>query len=190
MGTRLSWQTFLIRTLAVCLLTAMFGAFGAAYAKSVLIVAIGADNVHGRGIGHRRTGGVPVGEAFPAQLQALLRARGIDADVINAGVGGDTSAGMLARLGTAIPAGTQLVILDRANGNDKRAGLKARQNDYIRQINARLRSRHIALIILPSWGKIPGALANRASDGHHFTAKGHAAIARYLLPEVMARLGR
>lgn len=76
MGSRLLWQRLLTRALAVCLLTAMLGAFGAAYAKSVLIVAIGADNVHGRGIGHRRTGGVPVSEAFPAQLQALLRARG------------------------------------------------------------------------------------------------------------------
>ena len=149
--------------------------------KSILIVAIGADNVHGTGIGKRRTGGVPVGEAFPAQLQALLRTRGLDADVINAGVGGDTTAGMLGQLDSAVPEGTQLVIVDRANGNDKKAGLKAKQAFYIQQIKGRLTARHIAVIVLPAWRKIPGAVANRAWDDHHFTAKGHASIARYLL---------
>ncbi|MDI3468091.1 MAG: hypothetical protein OJF62_000154 [Pseudolabrys sp.] len=190
MGPRPFWRIFLTRALVVCLLGAVFGAFSEALARPVVIVAIGADNVHGRGIGHRRAGGVPVSQAFPAQLQALLRARGIDADVINAGVGGDTSAGMLARIDSDVPDGTQIVILDRANGNDRKAGLKGRQDSYIREIKAHLRARHIALIILPPWQAIPGALANRASDGHHFTASGHAAIARYLLPKVMSRLGR
>jgi acyl-CoA thioesterase-1 len=170
-------------------LTALFGAFDEADAKPILIVAIGADNVHGMGIGKRRTGGVPVSEAFPAQLQGMLRARGIDATVRNAGVGGDTTAGMLARLDSAVPEDAQLVIVDRANGNDKTSGLKAKQSFYLQQIKAHLKARHIATIVLPGWKRIPGAVANRDWDGHHFTAKGHASIARYLLPKVMALLG-
>jgi len=77
-----------------------------------------------------------------------------------------------------------------ANGNDKKAGLKAKQAFYIQQIKGRLTARHIAVIVLPAWRKIPGAVANRAWDDHYFAAKGHASIARYLLPKVMALLGR
>jgi hypothetical protein len=50
-------------------------------------------------------------------------------------------------------------------------------------------ARHIAVILLPKWRKIPGLLEARDSDGHHFTAKGHAIIASYLLPQVMELLG-
>jgi acyl-CoA thioesterase-1 len=42
--------------------------------------------------------GVAADEAFPARLEARLAAAGIDAEVLNAGVAGDTSAGGLARL--------------------------------------------------------------------------------------------
>src|SRR5262249_42905494 len=42
--------------------------------------------------------GLPTAQAFPARLEAALRARGHDIQVVNAGVSGDTSAGGLARL--------------------------------------------------------------------------------------------
>ena len=175
--------------LGVCLLTMQFGCIGEAHAKPMLVVAIGADNVHGMGRGKRRSGGVFENEAFPAQLQELLRARGIDAEVINAGVAGDTTRGMLDRLDSAVPEGTRVVIVDRANGNDKNEGSKDQQDDYLQQIQERLEVRHSAVIILPKWKKIPGLLEHRDSDGHHFTAEGHAIIANYLLPKVLALLG-
>ena len=189
MRARLFCKRLLTKALMVFLLTLPFGAIRGAYAKSLLVVVIGADNVHGKGVGKRRTGGVSPNEAFPAQLQRLLRARGIEADVINAGVGGDTTRGMLGRLDSAVPEGTRLVIIDRANGNDKKAGLKSQQANYLKEMRTRLCARHIAIIILPKWQKITGLLAHRDWDGHHFTAKGHAIIARYLLPTAVALLG-
>ena len=42
--------------------------------------------------------GVALGDGFPARLDAALQARGIDCEVIDAGVSGDTSAGGLGRL--------------------------------------------------------------------------------------------
>jgi lysophospholipase L1-like esterase len=42
--------------------------------------------------------GLPIEEAFPAKLQAWLREHGLNAEVVNAGVSGDTTAGGLARL--------------------------------------------------------------------------------------------
>ena len=176
--------------LVIGLIPALLAASEQAQAKGPLIVAIGADNVYGHGIGRRNTGGVSPGEAFPAQLQALLRARGIEARVINAGEGGNTTLRMLQRLDSSVPEGTQLVIVDRANGNDKKAGLKAQQAHYVQEIEGRLRARHIAVIVIPRWRNIPHLNANRDWDGHHFTAKGHAIIAHYLLPKVMAKLGR
>src|SRR5215212_5971309 len=41
-------------------------------------------------------------KSFPARLEAKLRAEGITARVINAGVAGDTTAGGLARLDNAL----------------------------------------------------------------------------------------
>jgi acyl-CoA thioesterase-1 len=42
--------------------------------------------------------GLEVADSFPAQLEAALRAAGLAAQVLNAGVSGDTTAGGLARL--------------------------------------------------------------------------------------------
>src|SRR6185437_14234290 len=92
----------------------------AAEAASVNIVALGASNTYGHGRG-RTNGGVEPSQAWPAQLETMLRAKGLDAHVKNAGIPGDTTGGMLARLGTAVPEGTQLVIL-QPGGNDARRG--------------------------------------------------------------------
>jgi acyl-CoA thioesterase-1 len=166
-----------------------FGAVSQARAQSALIVAIGADNVAGFGKGKNR-GGVRTDQAFPAQLQGLLLAQGLDVHVTNAGVPGDTTADILARLDSAVPDGTRLVILDKANGNDKKAGLHDEQHALMHDIKSRLAARHIALFILPPWEDIPGAVANRDPDGHHFTAEGHAQIAAFLLPEVTSILAK
>jgi acyl-CoA thioesterase I len=186
----LSGKKFRAKILLACALILPFGAIGQAQAKPVLVVAIGADNVKGMGMGKRRSGGVLESDAFPAQLQALLRARGIDAKVINAGVAGDTTHRMLDELDSTVPEGTRIVIVDRANGNDKTEATKDNQGGCLDQIKARLDARHIAVILLPKWRKIPGLLEARDSDGHHFTAKGHAIIASYLLPQVIELLVR
>jgi uroporphyrinogen-III synthase len=57
-------------------------------------------------------------QVYPAQLEAALRARGHQVTVTNQGVNGDTTAGMLARLESAVPPGTDIVILW---GGDRRA---------------------------------------------------------------------
>ncbi|HUN10713.1 MAG TPA: esterase, partial [Rhabdaerophilum sp.] len=73
-----------------------------------LVVALGASNTAGRGRG-RFNGGVDRPQAYPAQLEAMLRASGIRASVRNAGIAGDTTGGMLARLDRAVPKGTKVV---------------------------------------------------------------------------------
>ena len=65
-------------------------------------------------------------DAFPAQLERALKARGHAVEVINAGVSGDTTAGGLERLAWAVPERTDAVILE-LGANDALRGLDPAQ---------------------------------------------------------------
>jgi acyl-CoA thioesterase-1 len=149
---------------------------GPAAAQPVTIVAVGASNTSGWGVGEQN--------AYPARLQALLRARGINARVINAGVPYDTTAAMLRRIDFAVPHGTHLVIL-QPGGNDRRYLVPMEQRQAnIAAIVSGLRARGIRVIVFD-----PVFPAHYYSfDRIHFTAAAHAEIAARLLPEVMAAL--
>jgi acyl-CoA thioesterase-1 len=159
----------------------------AAEAASVTIVALGASNTYGHGRG-RTPGGVPPSEAWPAQLEAMLRGKGIEAHVTNAGIPGDTTDGMLARLDSAVPQGTQIVIL-QPGGNDARRGAGASRAGNVAEIRRRLAARHIKVIMIGQIDQIAPP-NTRDPDGMHFNARGHAAIARSLAPKVVAAVRR
>jgi acyl-CoA thioesterase-1 len=67
--------------------------------------------------------GLPPGKAFPDRLQAALRARGWDVEVLNAGVSGDTAADGFARYDWAVPADADALIVE-LGANDMLRGLK------------------------------------------------------------------
>jgi acyl-CoA thioesterase I len=148
---------------------------------TVTIVALGASNTDGWGVDRS--------EAYPAQLQALLRARGVDVTVRNAGIPGDTTGGMLARLGSWLADGVRLVILQPGT-NDERMGLGAERAGNIGKIRAQLDARSIGLIVVEN--SVLDALPRREmrEDGIHFTPAGHALLAERILPEVLAALGK
>jgi len=69
-------------------------------------------------------------DAFPAQLERALRAKGLAVEVTNAGVSGDTTAAGLERLSWSLPPATDAVILE-LGANDALRGLdpgKAKAN--------------------------------------------------------------
>jgi acyl-CoA thioesterase I len=66
--------------------------------------------------------GVPPGKAFPDQLQAALRAKGCNVDVINAGVSGDTAEDGLARYNWSVPPDADALIVE-LGANDMLRGL-------------------------------------------------------------------
>jgi len=72
--------------------------------------------------------GVAADEAFPARLQARLRAEGYDYRVVNAGVSGDTTAGGLRRVDWALRAHPDVVIV-ALGAND---GLRGQSPQAIR----------------------------------------------------------
>jgi acyl-CoA thioesterase-1 len=146
-------------------------------AAPIVIVAVGASNTSGWGV-HSH-------QAYPAQLQALLKARGYDVEVKNAGVNFDTTNGMLTRLDAAVPDGTRVVIL-QPGGNDLRFfGTKARRTANIDAMVTKLRARKIKVIVydpvFPSH--------HYQWDSIHINAEGHATVATNLLPQVISAIG-
>src|SRR6516165_10034623 len=70
----------------LCTGIAIDGAAGTA----LNIVALGASNTSGWGVGSQ--------QVYPARLEAMLRAKGYEAHVANAGMSFDTTGGMLRRV--------------------------------------------------------------------------------------------
>jgi acyl-CoA thioesterase-1 len=127
--------------LALILLTAP------AQAEPLRIVALGDSLTHGYGL--------PENEGFVPQLERWLRANGLpEAQVINAGVSGDTTAGGLARLEWSLADGAEALIV-ALGGNDLLRGLDpvaSRQN--LRGILAGAKAR--GLPVLLSGMRAPG----------------------------------
>jgi acyl-CoA thioesterase I len=152
---------------------------GEGHAQSIKIVAIGASNTAGQGVGPSA--------AWPAQLEAMLKARGMNAEVINAGISGDTSCGMLARMDSAVASGTKVVIMQTPGFNDQRKGCGGTQGN-IATMRARLQARNIRVVEM---GFIP-QLTQRypQPDRIHITTEGHTKAAAMILPAVLAAARR
>src|SRR3984957_20062020 len=128
-------RNFRLKTLGCLVILAGISNFAAAPASAATIVALGASNTYGKGVARN--------QAYPAQLEAILRARGMSVRVVNAGISGDTTEGMLGRLDRAVPDGTSAVIL-QPGGNDRRKG----SMDRTAEIQSRLRARRIRVIMM------------------------------------------
>ncbi|WP_371745147.1 arylesterase [Bradyrhizobium sp. U87765 SZCCT0109] len=91
--------------------------------------------------------GLPASAAFPARLQKALQDKGINVDVLNAGVSGDTSSGGRDRLDWSIPEGTQAVMVE-LGANDALRGIDpAVTRAALDEIITRLKARGIAVML-------------------------------------------
>jgi acyl-CoA thioesterase I len=141
-------------------------------AHAATVVALGASNTAGKG--------VSPGEAYPAQLETMLRARGLDVNVINAGISGDTTGGMMARLDSAVPKGTRVVIL-QPGGNDLRKGAP----NYTGELRSRLSAMGVKVVMLPN-GMFRGK--PHQPDGMHLTPEGYHMLAQQMVGPVASAL--
>jgi acyl-CoA thioesterase I len=66
--------------------------------------------------------GLPIEQSYPALLRERLKSVGLDYDVVNAGVSGDTSAGGLSRLDWALQGDVRILVI-ALGGNDGLRGL-------------------------------------------------------------------
>ena len=108
-------------------------------AQPVKIVALGDSLTAGYGL--------PAADGVVPRLQAALAAKGIAAEIENAGVSGDTASEGLARLDWSVPEGTDAVIVE-LGANDMLRGIKPEvTRAALDAILSRLAARHIAVML-------------------------------------------
>ena len=140
---------------------------------SAQIVALGHSAVHGN---------VSESEMWPAVLEGLLHAKGSQVQVTNAGVWGETTDRTLARVSSAVPQGTRIVILADNAANDVRHNMSAAQAmANIVAIKSQLKARGIRVVdampIVISVSRQPGGVG---PDGRHLSVEGNRKVAAAL----------
>jgi len=141
-------------------------------------------------------------DAYPAELQRQLRAKGYDVTVKNAGVSGDTSAGALHRLDLAVDPDTQIALVELGT-NDLRLHIPAsKMRTNVGEIVRTLQRRHIAVLLIGLGSLYLSGIArtahvpyaqfrlppgkHRARDHAHFNAEGYRIVVARMLPQVEA----
>lgn len=99
-------------------LVLVFLTIQSAFAQTVTVLALGDSLTAGFGL--------EPAEAFPVKLEAALKAKGIDAVVINGGVSGDTALDGLSRLDWSLTDDVDAVIVE-LGANDALRGLPVEQ---------------------------------------------------------------
>ena len=135
--------------LALAVLTAI--QMPPAHAATVKILAFGDSLTAGLGLAQT--------QAFPARLQAALRARGHDVEIVDAGVSGDTAASGLARIDWSLGTGAHGVILELGANDALRGVDPALTRAALDELVARLTARGIKVLLAgmrapPNMGKI------------------------------------
>ena len=164
----------MLSRMSACVIAAVLALAAApVQARPLNIVAIGASNTSGLGVGEQN--------AYPAVLERLLRQKGIDARVVNAGVWGDVTAGMRNRLDAAVPKGTDLVILQPGANDLRFFGTKQARSANIAAMVQHLHARGIRVIV---YDPDPVPHDFYQWDGIHFNAAAHAKIAATLAAQI------
>lgn len=164
-----------------------------ATAEEIKIVAFGASGTAGEGLSES--------DAYPAQLERLLKAEGYSVAVVNEGISGDTTRDLLNRFDRAVPDGTKIVILQPGTNDKKRTKTRtslspSETKENVEQILAKLKERNISAVLLgyPGEGGRKLAQAHAAvwygqghkdvspdmiqADGLHLTKEGNAVLAK------------
>lgn len=196
-------------TLIACVVLFLMTATTVWAQQPVRIVAFGGSSTFGQGVERY--------DAYPAKLEAALRARGHNVTVTNAGVSGDKTTDGLARLDRAVPAGTDIVIVEYgindAFAKVDRATIRANLETML----GRIKERRAQILLIGFRGANMQPMADRfgaaysdfdfANNGDqryriandpqlrtqgvaHFNAAGYDMIVARLLPQVELLIGR
>ena len=129
---------FLLSMVLAVSLLASAANFGSAEARPIKILAMGTSLTQGYGL--------PPGTEFTTQLQAALKAQGIDAEIVNAGVSGDTSSGGLSRLDWSLADHPDAAILELGS-NDMLRGVPPKVTEKnLRAILSTLQKDHVPVL--------------------------------------------
>ena len=132
------FKFLLSMALAVSLL-ALLANFASADARPIKILAMGTSLTQGYGL--------PPGTEFTTQLQAALKAQGVDTEIVNAGVSGDTSSGGLSRLDWSLADHPDAAILELGS-NDMLRGVPPKVTEKnLRAILSTLQKDHVPVLL-------------------------------------------
>ncbi|KAA3500012.1 arylesterase [Rhizobium rhizogenes] len=124
----------------VILATAFFASVATAQERTLQLVGLGDSLMAGYQL--------PPTDSYTAQLEAALKAKGINVVVTNAGVSGDTSSGGLSRAEWSVPDGTDGVILE-LGANDALRGIAPEQTEKnLDAIISGFQKRNIAVLLV------------------------------------------
>ena len=123
--------------------------------------------------------------AYPALLQALLRKKGINANVTNAGVNGDVTSGMLGASTVPYPRAPTLSFCSPAATICAFSAPRSGAYANVAAMTARLRARRIRVIV---YDPDPVPPDFYQWDHIHFNAAAHAKIAATLAAQISAQV--
>jgi acyl-CoA thioesterase I len=92
--------------------------------------------------------GLAAPDAFPAKLQKALKDKGVDVEIANAGVSGDTASGGRDRLDWSVPKGTDAVIVELGANDALRGTDPAITRSALSDIVQGLKARGVAVLLL------------------------------------------
>ena len=92
--------------------------------------------------------GLSAADAFPAKLQKALKDKGVEVEITNAGVSGDTASGGRDRLDWSVPQGTEAVIVELGANDALRGTDPAITRSALSDIVSRLKARGVAVLLL------------------------------------------
>jgi len=112
---------------------------GPVRAAPVKILAFGTSLTQGYGL--------PPGTEYTTVLQEKLKAAGVDAKIINAGVSGDTSADGLSRLDWSLADKPQAAIVEMGSNDALRGLAPAQTEKNLNAIITKLKAAHVAVLL-------------------------------------------
>lgn len=173
------------RTIAIPVAAALWlgACFAPAQAEPVKILAFGASNTNGKGVGSA--------SAWPAHLGQMLKKKGHDIALSVSAVDGEISSSAVARIQGAIAPGTKVVVYQVSRSNDARAGASATDANAAK-IEAIIRARGAVPIRADAYavvGQPSAGNPNYQPDGIHLTAAAHQRLAASLVSRVIKAIG-
>jgi acyl-CoA thioesterase-1 len=166
------------------LLTIATLVFTSSVQAEMLVAVVGDSNVYGKGISSS--------ENYPTQLEQALKRKGHDVRVHNGGQNGDTTGGLLSRLSSAAPQGTQVAVVWIGVNDRKMLGADtAKIQAGRRAIAGALQARGIEVVTVASDAFIPLHMSPATSlPDHHLNRAGYSQVVARTLGQVEAAIGR
>ena len=125
---------------ALCTILVLGWNSHSAIAKTLELVALGDSLTAGYGLN--------ASDAFPVKLQAALKAKGYDVNLVNAGLSGDTASGGLERLDWSVPTGVDGVIVALGANDMLRAQSPERAKQALQEIITTLQQRGTKVMLI------------------------------------------